>query len=97
MIELKGRSITKTVDEGRGLTLMELALRHKIDWSFSCERGTCARCRCLVAEGAELLEPPTKEERTRLEPEEIEQGYRLGCQARIAGVGNLKAALKTYF
>lgn len=98
MIELKGRTITAEVEPEAGLTLLDHAIKHKVDWSFSCTRGTCARCRCLVTEGAEYLEEITDEEWDRLEPEEFEEGYRLGCQAVVKeGAGRIAAANKTYF
>lgn len=98
MIELTGRTKTEVVEAESGLTLLDHAIKYKVDWSFSCTRGTCARCRCLVTAGAEFLEEITDEEWDRLEPEEFEQGYRLGCQAVVKeGAGYIAAANKTYF
>ncbi|MFD0586891.1 2Fe-2S iron-sulfur cluster-binding protein [Paenibacillus sp. GCM10027627] len=98
MIELTGRTKTEIVEAEGGLTLLDHAIKHKIDFSFSCTRGTCARCRCLVTEGAEFLEEITDEEWDRLEPEEFEEGYRLGCQAVVKeGAGRIAAVNKTYF
>jgi len=75
-----------------------LALKADVDWGFSCTRGTCARCRCLIETGAEYLEEVTDAEWDRLEPEEFDQGYRLGCQAIVKpGAGTIKAVNKTYF
>ncbi|WP_168119168.1 2Fe-2S iron-sulfur cluster-binding protein [Paenibacillus sp. HB172176] len=98
MIELKGRTIQKEVEAEAGLSLLDLAMKNGVDWSFSCTRGTCARCRCLVTEGMEFLEEITDEEWDRLEPEEFEEGYRLGCQAIVKeNAGRITAANKTYF
>ena len=98
MIELKGRTITKEVEAEAGLSLLDHAMKHDVDFSFSCTRGTCARCRCLVTEGAEYLEEVTDEEWDRLEPEEFEEGFRLGCQAVVKeGAGRIAAINKTYF
>ncbi|WP_141501039.1 2Fe-2S iron-sulfur cluster-binding protein [Paenibacillus luteus] len=98
MIELKGRTKTAIVQAEAGLSLLDLAMKHNVDWSFSCARGTCARCRCLVTEGADQLEGITDEEWDRLEPEEFDEGYRLGCQAIIKNAdANIVAANKTYF
>ena len=98
MIELKGKTITKEVEAEEGLSLLDHAIKHKVDWSYSCTRGTCARCRCLVTEGGEYLEEITDAEWDRLEPEEFDEGYRLGCQAVIkADAGTIKAMNKTYF
>lgn len=98
MIELKGRTKTAVVEAEEGLTILDHALKHEVDWGFSCTRGTCARCRCLVTEGGEHLEEVTDAEWDRLEPEELEEGYRLGCQAVVKTAdAQIKAINKTYF
>ena len=98
MINLKGRTVTAEVEAEPGLSILDHAIKHKVDWSFSCTRGTCARCRCLITEGAEFLEEITDEEWDRLEPEEFEEGYRLGCQAIVKeGAGRIAAVNKNYF
>lgn len=43
-------------------------------------RGRCGKCRVLLLEGAG---PPAGPEREHLEAEDLEQGYRLACTARI--------------
>ena len=98
MIELKGRTIEAKVEAEAGLSLLDLALKHKVDWGFSCTRGTCARCRCLILEGMEHLEEITDAEWDRLDDDEMEEGYRLGCQAIVKpGAGTIRAVNKTYF
>ena len=98
MIELKGRTKTAVVEGEAGLSLLDLALKHNVDWSFSCARGTCARCRCLITEGADQLEGITDVEWDRLEPEEFDEGYRLGCQAIVKHASaSISAANKPYF
>src|SRR5690606_12296228 len=98
MIELTGRSITKEVEAEEGLALLDHAIKHKVDWSYSCTRGTCARCRWLIVEGAEYLDEITDEEWDRLEPEEFDEGYRLGCQAVVlSDDAVIVAKNKTYF
>ncbi|MVP00055.1 2Fe-2S iron-sulfur cluster-binding protein [Paenibacillus lutrae] len=97
MITLRTRTGDKTVEPEIGLSILELALKNKVEWGFSCTRGTCARCRCFVKEGMELLEAPTEAELNRLEPEEIEIGYRLGCQAVIRTTGTASVTHKPYF
>lgn len=98
MIELKGRTKTAIVEAESGLSLLDLAMKHNVDWSFSCTRGTCARCRCLITEGGDQLEEITDAEWDRLEPEEFKEGYRLGCQAVVkSDDAIIKAANKTYF
>lgn len=97
MLELRGRKVQKSVEPVTGLTILDHALKAEVDWGFSCTRGTCARCRCLVTEGMELLHPPTEEEEERLEPEELEKGFRLGCQAKVIQAGGIIVLHKPYF
>ncbi|WEK55679.1 MAG: 2Fe-2S iron-sulfur cluster-binding protein [Candidatus Cohnella colombiensis] len=97
MITLTGRTITKTVEARTDSSLLKLAQEAAIDWQFNCSRGTCAKCRCIVTEGAHLLNESTDAEWDRLGPDELDGGYRLGCQATIAKPGTIKAVNKTYF
>lgn len=97
MLDLKGRTIHKQVEPVIGQSLLDIALKNDIDWQFSCTRGTCARCRCLVETGGEFLSEPSDEEWDRLDEEELEQGYRLGCQAVVKAPGHIAAVNKTYF
>ncbi|WP_040951200.1 2Fe-2S iron-sulfur cluster-binding protein [Gorillibacterium massiliense] len=97
MINLKGRSVSKQVASEPGKTILDIALKNDVDWGFSCTRGTCARCRCLITEGLDQLAKPTDEEFDRLEPEELEEGFRLGCQAIVKSEGSITAVNKTYF
>lgn len=97
MITLIGRKVQKQVEPDSSLTILDLAMKHDVDWSFSCTRGTCARCRCLVKEGTEWLNEPTDAELDRLEPEEIENGFRLGCQAVVKHDGPVTVLYKPYF
>jgi 2Fe-2S ferredoxin len=97
MIYLKGRSTHKHVPAEPGMSLLELAMKYKVEWGFSCTRGTCARCRCHVSAGMDILSEPNDAEWDRLEPEEIEQGYRLGCQARVEKDGEAIVASRPYF
>ncbi|MFC4302773.1 2Fe-2S iron-sulfur cluster-binding protein [Cohnella boryungensis] len=97
MITLTGRTLTKTVEARIGSTLLQHAQDEGIDWQFNCSRGTCAKCRCLVQEGFELLSESSDAEWDRLGPEELEAGYRLGCQAYVEREGSIKAVNKTYF
>lgn len=94
---LKGRSITKDVHPQQGRTLLEHALKHGVDWQNLCTKGTCARCRCYIEAGVEFLEEPTRAEERRLDPEELEEGYRLACQAIVKTSGVIIAMNKTYF
>ncbi|MBW7473459.1 (2Fe-2S)-binding protein [Paenibacillus oenotherae] len=98
MLELKSRTKSIQVEAEAGMSLLDLAVKHNLDWAFSCTRGTCARCRCLIVEGAQYLEEVTDAEWDRMDPEEFDQGYRLGCQAIVKeGAGAIKAVNQPYF
>jgi len=98
MLLLRGRTKEAAVEAEAGKSLLDHALKAGIDWGFSCTRGTCARCRCVIEEGADQLEAITDAEWDRLEPEEFDEGYRLGCQAFVkAGTASIRAVNKPYF
>ncbi len=96
-VQLMGRTVIKSVESKLGVSLLQHAIQHDVDWQHMCTRGTCARCRCIIEEGAEHLEEPTKAEHARLDPEELDEGYRLGCQAIVKNSGKIIARNKTYF
>lgn len=97
LIELSGREVHRSVAPVLGITVLDLAERNDVDWNSFCKRGTCARCRCLVVEGIEYLSEPNLAEERRLDPEEMEEGYRLGCQSKIEAVGPVKIKHAPYF
>jgi len=97
LIELSGREVQRSVAPVLGITVLDLAERNDVDWNSFCKRGTCARCRCLVVEGIEYLSEPNLAEERRLDPEEMEEGYRLGCQSKIEAVGPVKIKHAPYF
>lgn len=97
MITLTGRTRTQTVESRIGATLLQHAMKAGIDWQYNCSRGTCAKCRCRIDKGAELLDEPTDAEWDRLDPEEFDAGFRLGCQAVVAEHGEIVAANRPYF
>jgi len=97
LITLTGRTLAKTVEATVGKTLLQHAQEAGIDWQFNCSRGTCAKCRCQVETGAELLAESTDAEWDRLGPDELDAGFRLGCQAVVERSGEIVAKNKTYF
>lgn len=76
-----GKSVGEiTLTQESALTLMPVLLRNGLmDGSFCGGRGDCGRCVVQFLERAPL---PTGLERSRLEPEELRQGYRLACVTR---------------
>lgn len=96
-IELRGRTVQRKLKPVTGASILELAERGGVDWNSHCRRGTCARCRSYVAEGSECLTEPNEAETARLDEEEIAEGYRLGCQARVARNGRIVVKHAPYF
>ena len=83
------------------LPLMPALLKNGLmDGSFCGGRGDCGRCVVQFLKGAPL---PTGLERSRLEPEELRQGYRLACvtrrkadcTVRIVESGNVETPIVT--
>lgn len=95
-IILKGITREGETTSQAGVTLLQAAINLDVDWNHRCTKGTCARCRCLIETGAEMLSDITDAEWNRLEEEEFEQGYRLACQAVIEGDGDIHAINKPY-
>ncbi len=46
--------------------------------------GTCGKCKLLIQQGNQYLNPPTNSEKNLLTKEEIRDNYRLACQCNIA-------------
>ncbi|MGZ9586894.1 2Fe-2S iron-sulfur cluster-binding protein [Paenibacillus marinisediminis] len=92
------RGLTKEVEieTPTGVTLLRAAIDQDVDWNHRCTKGTCARCRCIVEEGAQYLGEVTDAEWNRLEEGEFDQGYRLACQAVIETEGDIRATNKPY-
>jgi 2Fe-2S ferredoxin len=91
----KAKEIEITATSGQ--TILEHALRENMEWGFSCIKGTCARCRCIILNGQEGLKPPTSMEKIRLTEDELKQGFRLGCQAVVMKDMEIFAQWKPYF
>ncbi|MBO2944272.1 (2Fe-2S)-binding protein [Paenibacillus sp. F411] len=89
--------VQRSVEPIIGETVLQIAEMHQVEWSSFCKRGTCARCRCIILEGEELLSSPNEAEEARLDPEELEEGYRLGCQAKVKQPGDMTIRHTPYF
>jgi 2Fe-2S ferredoxin len=96
MLHLKNAQTHKTIAIQPSWTILDLALKHEMEWGFSCTRGTCARCRCFVEAGTEVLAEPTDAEYARLDDQELEQGYRLACQCAIKHDGEVTVRYEPY-
>jgi len=95
-LTLQSRTGTVEVEPEVGISIVQLSKKQKIPWGYACERGICAQCRTLVVEGAELLNEVTKEEKLRLRKAERAQGYRLGCQVKVAIPGRITLQHQPY-
>jgi uncharacterized 2Fe-2S/4Fe-4S cluster protein (DUF4445 family) len=66
-----------------GATILQVAQQAGVEIEAVCGgRGTCGKCR-VIARGP--LGPMTEREQDALSPTEVEQGYRLACQAVALG------------
>ena len=73
---LDGTTATVETPEHSGESVLNAALRVRGDVPFACAGGVCGTCRAVLKEGTvEMVE------NYALEPEEIERGYVLTCQA----------------
>lgn len=73
--EVLGNSVAMTHDSS--MTLMSTLLQNgMLEGSFCGGRGDCGRCMVQFLQGAPL---PTPLERSRLEAQELRQGFRLAC------------------
>jgi len=95
-LTLQSRTGTVEVEPEVGISIVQLSKKQKIPWGYACERGICAQCRTLVVEGAEFLNEVTKEEKLRLRKAERAQGYRLGCQVKVATPGRITLQHQPY-
>lgn len=60
----------------RSQTLVDIMLAGGIDVPYSCREGECGSCACTVLDGEVSMDSSDI-----LDPEDIENGYVLGCQA----------------
>lgn len=69
------------VDADPRLSVLDVALEHKIPINHSCEgMGTCGTCRVFVEEGIGLLDAPNDIEKEMIEARSFDQQERLACQ-----------------
>ncbi|MEP9393547.1 ferredoxin--NADP reductase [Gordonia sp. VNK1] len=73
-VELDGD--THELSWPRKRTLIDIMLEAGIDAPYSCQEGECGSCACTLIEGTVEMDNDGA-----LDPEDIEDGYILGCQA----------------
>lgn len=74
-IKVDDRSIEIPLAFG-GDSILDAALKHGADLPFACKGGVCCTCRAKVMEGSVKMEV-----NYALEPDEVENGFVLTCQA----------------
>ncbi|MGC0365335.1 3-ketosteroid 9alpha-monooxygenase subunit B [Rhodococcus sp. 27YEA15] len=74
-VELDGER--HTLSWPRKQTLVDIMLAEGLDVPYSCQEGECGSCACTVVEGEVRMENSEI-----LDPEDVENGYILGCQAK---------------
>lgn len=77
VVEVQINGETSTISWPPQHKLLDVLLNAGIDAPFSCREGSCSACTCIVREGAVTLD-----RNEVLEPEDLEEGYILACQAR---------------
>ncbi|WGI17787.1 ASKHA domain-containing protein [Methanonatronarchaeum sp. AMET-Sl] len=82
----------KTIKIEEGKTILDAADKAGIDIKSDCGgKGTCGKCIIKIEEGMDSLSPLISEEKEDLCTEEIEEGYRYACAAKIK---NTKTEIK---
>lgn len=69
--------------------LLQSILAIGVPYRWSCTQATCGKCQCQVLAGAENLQRPTVNEPARLSQTLVDMGFRLACQAKVIGVGEI--------
>ncbi len=71
----------KRAEARAGQTILEVAREVGVDIEAVCGgRGTCGKCKVIVADG---LSPLTDQEKKLISEDEIRRGYRLACQTVV--------------
>ncbi|OUJ18173.1 putative Fe-S clusters-containing protein containing DUF4445 domain [Methanonatronarchaeum thermophilum] len=78
----------KTIEIEKGKTILDAADKADIDIKSDCGgKGTCGKCIIKIEEGHQSISPLISEEKDSLCKEEIEEGYRYACAAKIQNPG----------
>ncbi|WP_175482331.1 2Fe-2S iron-sulfur cluster-binding protein [Thermoflavimicrobium dichotomicum] len=76
-----------------GSNLLLEAVQRSIPIPFRCTRGNCGKCLVRITEGLEQTSGITTAEVQKMDPGQIEQGYRLACQTDV--FGNVKVDIES--
>ena len=84
----------KHLDIKCGSIVLDAARKLGIDIQAPCGYlGLCGRCKIILQEGKDLVEPPTVTEKKTLSTAELNDGYRLACQCKVSEQGILNVAV----
>ncbi|TCS84131.1 2Fe-2S ferredoxin [Tepidibacillus fermentans] len=73
----------KKIEIKPGITILKAAIRANVHLAHKCGgRGACLTCKVKVDDPT-AVSPPTNSERQKLGSALLQQGMRLGCQAKI--------------
>ncbi len=80
-----------------GKTLLEVSREIGINIVSICGgRGLCGKCRIIIREGAASLSSPSEIERRMFSDEDLENGFRLACQARVTDRATVVVEVPSY-
>ena len=85
----------RRIDAQANQTIIDLAQQIGLDLRSDCGgKGTCGKCRVHIIP-KENLQPPTEPELSLISRDHNEAGFRLACQARVNGQGDLTVTVPT--
>ncbi len=91
MVTAKIEINDESVEAQLGERLLAVARRNTSHIGFFCDgNGLCTMCECKILSGADQLNEPTDIEQVWLTDARMADGYRLGCQAALRGVGPIQ-------
>lgn len=88
-VHVQTRKGSHTIEVPPRSNLLQSILAHGIDYRWSCTQATCGKCQCQVLDGAGNLQRPTVNEPARLSQTLVDMGFRLACQAKVLGPGDI--------
>ncbi|MBD3338032.1 MAG: DUF4445 domain-containing protein [Candidatus Lokiarchaeota archaeon] len=79
--------ISRRIEANSEQSIYDILLKVDINIRALCGGvGKCGKCKILIEDGKDLLAPLTDSEKELLQPSEIQNGWRLACQAKLKKV-----------
>jgi 2Fe-2S ferredoxin len=88
-VTVQTRTGEQSIEVAPRSNLLQAILAAGIPFRWSCAQATCGKCQCQVVAGAEYLQRPTVNEPKRLSQTLVDMGFRLACQAKVMGPGEI--------